>query len=45
VGISSAAAVVAALQVASELESGVVVTVLPDAGYKYLSDKTLWEGK
>lgn len=45
VGISSAAAVVAALQVASELDEGVVVTVLPDAGYKYLSDKTLWEGK
>ena len=43
VGISSAAAVVAALQVASELDEGVVVTVLPDAGYKYLSDKTLWE--
>ncbi|HNC10017.1 MAG TPA: cysteine synthase family protein [Anaerolineales bacterium] len=43
VGISSAAAVVAALQVASEFDEGVVVTVLPDAGYKYLSDKTLWE--
>lgn len=43
VGISSAAAAVAALQVASELEEGVVVTVFPDAGYKYLSDKKLWE--
>ena len=43
VGISSAAAAVAALLVASELEEGVVVTVFPDAGYKYLSDKTLWE--
>jgi cysteine synthase B len=43
VGISSAAAAVAALQVASELDEGVVVTVFPDAGYKYLSDKTLWE--
>lgn len=43
VGISSGAAVVAALQVASELDEGVVVTVLPDAGYKYLSDKALWE--
>ena len=43
VGISSAAAVVAALQVASELDEGVVVTVFPDAGYKYLSDKSLWE--
>ena len=34
---------VAALQVAQELEQGVVVTVFPDAGYKYLSDKELWE--
>jgi cysteine synthase B len=45
VGISSGAAAVAALQVASELDEGVVVTVFPDAGYKYLSDKKLWEGK
>lgn len=43
VGISSAAAAVAALQVAGELEEGVVVTVFPDAGYKYLSDRSLWE--
>ena len=43
VGISSGAAVVAALDVASQLDEGVVVTVLPDAGYKYLSDKKLWE--
>jgi cysteine synthase B len=42
VGISSGAAARAALQVASRLEEGVVVTVFPDAGYKYLSDKTLW---
>lgn len=42
VGISSGAAALAALQVASELEDGVVVTVFPDAGYKYLSDKALW---
>lgn len=45
VGISSGAAAVAALQIASQLEKGVVVTVFPDAGYKYLSDKSLWEGK
>jgi len=45
VGISSGAAAVAALQVASELDEGVVVTLFPDAGYKYLSDKSLWEGK
>jgi cysteine synthase B len=43
VGISSGAAAVAALQVASELDEGVVVTLMPDAGYKYLSDKSLWE--
>ncbi len=45
VGISSGAAAVAALQVASELDEGVVVTLFPDAGYKYLSDRSLWEGK
>ena len=44
-GISSGAAAIAALRVAEHLEEGVVVTVFPDAGYKYLSDRTLWEGK
>jgi len=43
VGVSSGAAAVAALSLAEELEQGVVVTVFPDAGYKYLSDKALWE--
>ena len=43
VGISAGAAAVAALKVAQELEQGVVVTVFPDAGYKYLSDRALWE--
>jgi len=42
VGISSGAAALAALQVAAELEQGVVVAIFPDAGYKYLSDKALW---
>ncbi len=41
VGISAAAAVVASLNVAQTLEEGVVVTILPDNGFKYLSD-TLW---
>jgi S-sulfo-L-cysteine synthase (O-acetyl-L-serine-dependent) len=45
VGISSGAAAVAALRVAEQLEEGTVVTIFPDAGYKYLSDKSLWEGK
>ncbi len=45
VGISSGAAAAAALEVASELEEGLVVTIFPDAGYKYLSDKALWEGR
>jgi S-sulfo-L-cysteine synthase (O-acetyl-L-serine-dependent) len=43
VGISSGAAAIAALRVANELDEGVVVTVFPDAGYKYLSDRNLWE--
>jgi S-sulfo-L-cysteine synthase (O-acetyl-L-serine-dependent) len=43
VGISSGAAAVAALRVASKLDQGIVVTLFPDAGYKYLSDKNLWE--
>jgi len=43
VGISSGAAAVAALEVASRLDAGVVVTVFADAGYKYLSDPHLWE--
>ncbi len=41
VGISSGAAAVAALRVASELEAGVVVTVFPDSGFKYLSSE-IW---
>ena len=45
VGISSGAAAVAALRVAEELDEGTVVTLFPDAGYKYLSDRALWEAK
>jgi S-sulfo-L-cysteine synthase (O-acetyl-L-serine-dependent) len=43
VGISSGAAMVASLRVASQLNEGLVVTLFPDAGYKYLSDKALWQ--
>ena len=42
VGVSAGAAAAAALRVAAELREGVVVTVFPDAGFKYLSDR-FWE--
>jgi cysteine synthase B len=42
IGISSGAAVVMALQVAREIERGVVVTVLCDSADKYLSER-FWE--
>ena len=42
VGLSAGAAVAASLRVARELESGVVVTVLPDGADKYLSE-SFWE--
>lgn len=41
-GISSGAAAVAALRLAEESDEGVIVTVFPDSGYKYLSDAALW---
>lgn len=48
VGISAGAAAVAALQVAEELAAthtpGVVVTLFPDAGYKYVSERFWKEG-
>jgi S-sulfo-L-cysteine synthase (O-acetyl-L-serine-dependent) len=43
VGISAGAAVAAAVRAAAELDEGMVVTVFPDAGFKYLSDKALWD--
>jgi cysteine synthase B len=42
VGVSAGAAAAAALKVAASLREGVVVTVFPDAGFKYLSDR-FWE--
>ncbi|HKP10606.1 MAG TPA: cysteine synthase family protein, partial [Blastocatellia bacterium] len=44
VGISSGAALAAALNVASQLESGVVVTVFPDGADKYLSER-FWDAR
>jgi cysteine synthase B len=42
VGLSSGAAALAALEVAQEINQGIVVTVFPDAGYKYLTSD-IWE--
>jgi cysteine synthase len=39
VGISSGAALACALKVAQSIKSGVIVTVFPDGGDKYLSDR------
>ncbi|HET9177355.1 MAG TPA: cysteine synthase family protein [Terriglobia bacterium] len=39
VGISSGASMVAALKVAKQVESGVIVTIFPDSGDKYLSER------
>jgi len=42
VGISSGAAAYAMLSFAEQLDNGCIATIFPDAGYKYLSDKALW---
>ncbi len=42
VGVSAGAAAVAAIRVAETLHEGVVVTVFPDAGFKYLGER-FWE--
>lgn len=42
-GISSGAALWGALEVARTLESGVVVTVFPDGGQRYLSEPHVWQ--
>jgi S-sulfo-L-cysteine synthase (O-acetyl-L-serine-dependent) len=44
VGISSGAAIVASLTVAKEIEQGVIVTIFPDGGDKYLSERFWDEG-
>jgi cysteine synthase B len=44
VGLSSAAAAVAALEVAAELERGLIVVIFPDSGLKYLDDP-VWSSK
>ncbi|MEO0249827.1 MAG: cysteine synthase family protein, partial [candidate division WOR-3 bacterium] len=44
VGVSAGAAVACALEVASELEQGVVITILPDGAEKYLSER-FWEDR
>lgn len=43
VGISAGAAMAAAMKIAAHLREGVVVTVFPDAGYKYLSESFWFE--
>lgn len=44
-GISAGAAMVAALKVANRLAEGVVVTIFPDSGDKYLSERFWDEGR
>jgi cysteine synthase B len=43
VGISSGAALWGAIEVARGLEEGVVVTLFPDGGERYLSEPHVWE--
>ena len=42
VGVSAGAALAAALKIAAKIDSGVIVTVFPDGGDKYLSER-FWE--
>jgi cysteine synthase B len=42
VGVSAGAALACALRIASKIETGVIVTVFPDAGDKYLSER-FWD--
>jgi cysteine synthase len=40
--VSAGAALAAALKIAAKIDSGVIVTVFPDGGDKYLSER-FWE--
>jgi cysteine synthase B len=44
VGVSSGAALAAALDLAERIRDGVIVTVFPDSGTRYLTDR-FWEGE
>lgn len=43
VGVSSGAALAASLDLATRLDDGIIVTVFPDSGARYLSER-FWEG-
>ena len=45
VGISGAAAMVATLRAAAAVERGVFVTIIPDSGERYLSDRQMERGR
>ena len=42
VGHSGGAAIQAVYEIAKELDHGVIVTVLPDSGFRYLSEGIWW---
>jgi cysteine synthase B len=44
VGVSSGAALAASLDLAARIREGVIVTVFPDSGMRYLSER-FWEGE
>ncbi len=44
VGVSSGAALAAALDVAARIREGTIVTVFPDSGTRYLTER-FWEGQ
>ena len=43
VGVSSGAALAASLDVAARVDEGVIVTVFPDSGSRYLTER-FWDG-